>query len=142
MSTAQKSSKSKRRPRHRATVINGSVIRIGRNSEDSSDEEESSDEDGEEEAAAAADQPEEEAVEPPKSPTPPPPEVREIAQWHPSPTSENLRIFCGRAQSSLMILWKADAVRNQLADLYCTLGAFLTPAVIASSEADRSLEKS
>ena len=121
------------------------MIRIGRNSEDSSDEEESSDEDGEgEAAAAAADQPEEEAVEPPKSPTPPPPEVREIAQWHPSPTSENLRIFCGRgrAQSSLMILWKADAVRNQLADLYCTLGAFLTPAVIASSEADRSLEKS
>ena len=73
--TAQKLTKSKRRPRHRATVINGSVIRIGRNSEDSSDEEESSDEDGDEETAAA-DQPEEELVEPPKSPTPPPPEVR------------------------------------------------------------------
>ena len=76
-SNIQKSTRVKRRPRHRATVINGSVIRIGRNSEDSSDEDESSDEDAEgAAAAAAAAEQKEETPEPPKSPTPPPPEVR------------------------------------------------------------------
>ena len=72
----QKSTRVKRRPRHRATVINGSVIRIGRNSEDSSDEDESSDDDADGEAAAATDEQKEQTPEPPKSPTPPPPEAR------------------------------------------------------------------
>ena len=75
----QKSTRTKRRPRHRATVINGSVIRIGRNSEDSSDEDESSDGDADgEAAAAAAEDQKEKTPEPPKSPTPPPPEARII----------------------------------------------------------------
>ena len=74
---AQKTTRAKRRPRHRATVINGSVIRIGRNAENSSVDEESSDEDAEGETAAAVAivEAKEPTPEPPKSPTPPPPEV-------------------------------------------------------------------
>ncbi len=58
------------RPRHRATVINGMVTRIGRNSEDSSEDESSSDESSDEEEEEREPTP----PPPPKTPTPPPPE--------------------------------------------------------------------
>ena len=62
----------KKRPRHRATVLNGSVIRLNRNRQpvsDTSSEEDSSEEDDDENEATPARDPT-----PPREPAPPPPE--------------------------------------------------------------------